>query len=328
MSGVRCRCCTPALRVLERLSVPRRRAVHARAARRRADQPQLPGAHARPAASTSRGSPARRASCSSIDRDAEAYNSRRRRDARDRPAGRRVRPRPTHVLVVDWIDGRHLHRRRRSTTRTCSRASPPPAARCTRARASSSDFDMFDVQRDYLQIVRERRLPAARRTISTSPTASRARRGAARVEPSGTVACHNDLLAANIMDDGARVWLIDYEYSGNNDPCFELGNIWSEAEPARSTGSSTWSRATTARRHRSQVARARLFATDGASTAGRCGPRSRTPSARSTSTSGRGAWRSTTGRSRSSAARSCNDSSTPSRESTGQGRPHRGRQSS
>jgi len=24
------------------------------------------------------------------------------------------------------------------------------------------------------------------------------------------------------------VWIIDYEYSGNNDPCFELGNIWSE----------------------------------------------------------------------------------------------------
>ena len=24
------------------------------------------------------------------------------------------------------------------------------------------------------------------------------------------------------------MWIIDYEYSGNNDPCFELGNIWSE----------------------------------------------------------------------------------------------------
>ena len=44
-----------------------------------------------------------------------------------------------------------------------------------------------------------------------------------------TVPCNNDLLAANIIDDGDRLWLIDYEYSGNNDPCFELGNIWSEA---------------------------------------------------------------------------------------------------
>ena len=29
--------------------------------------------------------------------------------------------------------------------------------------------------------------------------------------------CHNDLLAANFLEDGDKVWLIDYEYSGNND---------------------------------------------------------------------------------------------------------------
>ena len=43
-----------------------------------------------------------------------------------------------------------------------------------------------------------------------------------------TVPCNNDLLAGNFIEDGDTVWLIDYEYSGNNDPCFELGNIWSE----------------------------------------------------------------------------------------------------
>ena len=47
--------------------------------------------------------------------------------------------------------------------------------------------------------------------------------------PRVTVPCHNDLLAENMLDDGTRVRLIDYEYSGNNDACFELGNIWSEA---------------------------------------------------------------------------------------------------
>ena len=40
--------------------------------------------------------------------------------------------------------------------------------------------------------------------------------------------CNNDLLAANFIDDGRTVCIIDYEYSGNNDPYFELGNIWSE----------------------------------------------------------------------------------------------------
>jgi thiamine kinase-like enzyme len=42
------------------------------------------------------------------------------------------------------------------------------------------------------------------------------------------VPCNNDLLAANFIDDVERVWLIDYEYSGNNDACFELGNTSTE----------------------------------------------------------------------------------------------------
>jgi thiamine kinase-like enzyme len=51
---------------------------------------------------------------------------------------------------------------------------------------------------------------------------------AVRAEPS--VPCNNDLLAANFIDDGDRLWLIDYEYSGNNDACFELGNIGAECQ--------------------------------------------------------------------------------------------------
>ena len=50
------------------------------------------------------------------------------------------------------------------------------------------------------------------------------------VRDEGTVPCNNDLLAANFIEDGGRIWLIDYEYSGNNDACFELGNIWGECQ--------------------------------------------------------------------------------------------------
>ena len=45
-----------------------------------------------------------------------------------------------------------------------------------------------------------------------------------------TVPCNNDLLAGNFIDDGDAVWLIDYEYSGNNDACFELGNTATECD--------------------------------------------------------------------------------------------------
>ena len=48
------------------------------------------------------------------------------------------------------------------------------------------------------------------------------------IRPLPTVPCHNDLLAENYLDDGERLWIVDYEYSGNNDPTFELGNTCQE----------------------------------------------------------------------------------------------------
>src|SRR5439155_21064706 len=36
--------------------------------------------------------------------------------------------------------------------------------------------------------------------------------------------------AENYIDDGKKLWLIDFEYSGNNDPTFELGNTAQEQQ--------------------------------------------------------------------------------------------------
>ena len=37
--------------------------------------------------------------------------------------------------------------------------------------------------------------------------------------------CHNDLLAANVIDDGARLRIVDWEYAGMGDPFFDLANF-------------------------------------------------------------------------------------------------------
>ena len=86
---------------------------------------------------------------------------------------------------------------------------------------------MFDIQRGYLRTVLGRgyRLPEG--YLDFEPDVARIR-GALAVRREPTVACNNDLLAGNFIDDGDRIRLIDYEYSGNNDACFELGNIGSE----------------------------------------------------------------------------------------------------
>ena len=57
--------------------------------------------------------------------------------------------------------------------------------------------------------------------------ARRAPRGAAPacVAPLAMRPCHNDLLNANFIDDGARVRIVDWEYAGMGDPFFDLGNF-------------------------------------------------------------------------------------------------------
>ncbi|MGA9857188.1 MAG: choline/ethanolamine kinase family protein, partial [Solirubrobacteraceae bacterium] len=105
------------------------------------------------------------------------------------------------------------------------------AAACRRLHGGErfrDDFDMFTTQARYLTIVRERGFRLPRRYEEFAPQV-RAIQEAFAVRDEGTVPCNNDLLAENFILTGDGFRLIDYEYSGNNDACFELGNVWSES---------------------------------------------------------------------------------------------------
>jgi len=52
-----------------------------------------------------------------------------------------------------------------------------------------------------------------------------ARRLERAVGPVTMVFAHNDLLAGNLLDDGARLWLIDWDYAGFDSPLFDLANL-------------------------------------------------------------------------------------------------------
>lgn len=105
------------------------------------------------------------------------------------------------------------------------------ASACRRLHAGRRflhDFDMFEIQPRYLAIVRERGLRLPDRYEDFEPQIRELER-AMRVRPEQTVPCNNDLLAENFIDVGGEMRLIDYEYSGNNEASFELGNVWSES---------------------------------------------------------------------------------------------------
>ena len=90
------------------------------------------------------------------------------------------------------------------------------------------DFDMFDIQRGYVGVVEKHGFRLPDRYAEFDPAVRQLER-AMRVRPEQTVPCNNDLLAENFIEVGGAMRLIDYEYSGNNEPAFELGNIWSES---------------------------------------------------------------------------------------------------
>jgi thiamine kinase-like enzyme len=92
-----------------------------------------------------------------------------------------------------------------------------------------TDFNMFRLTEYYLKIAQEYevRIPAG--YPERMPAIQQIEK-ALLANPLPTVPCNNDLLAENYIDDGKILRTIDFEYSGNNDPCFELGNTCQEQQ--------------------------------------------------------------------------------------------------
>ncbi len=90
------------------------------------------------------------------------------------------------------------------------------------------EFNMFTTQKNYLSIVQSQGFKMPDAYLDFAPHVDQIKK-AFTVLFDGLVPCNNDLLPGNFIDDGEKIWLIDYEYSGNNDACFEIGNVWAEA---------------------------------------------------------------------------------------------------
>jgi len=132
------------------------------------------------------------------------------------------------VMVLEFISGQTM-----SAATLQSRAMTARMAqafhRLHAAPRFRQDFNMFRLIEYYLGIVEAHQVvipPDYRDWLGTVTDIERAV-GAAAL-PSAP--CHNDLLCENFIDDGTALRIVDYELSGNNDPCFDLGNTAQEAE--------------------------------------------------------------------------------------------------
>jgi len=129
------------------------------------------------------------------------------------------------LLLISYIDGKTFGGQEIAN----NLARVANAARTLHsAKPFVSDFNMFTLQRRYLDIVQSNNFIYPDKYLDYESHVADLKKALAVLDE-GTVPCNNDLLPGNFIDDGEKIWLIDYEYSGNNDACFELGNIWAEA---------------------------------------------------------------------------------------------------
>ena len=133
----------------------------------------------------------------------------------------------TGAFALEWIDGRTMS----NALFAADPIAPQRIAASLRQLHAGprfrDDFDMFRLSEYYLKVVDERsiRVPDGYRDDLPKVALIEA---ALTARPMTTVPCHNDLLAENYIREGERLRIIDYEYSGNNDPTFELGNTAQE----------------------------------------------------------------------------------------------------
>jgi len=135
------------------------------------------------------------------------------------------------VLVMDFIPGKALSAEQVRHPKQLERIIEL-IQRCHREvpkhlRGASVVFWVFHVLRDYAATLTEGKSRHVERLPALLKTASALERAAG---PFDIVFGHNDLLPANILDDGTRLWLIDWEYAGFNSPLFDLGGLASNNE--------------------------------------------------------------------------------------------------
>lgn len=165
-----------------------------------------------------------------IDRKVEAHNARV-------AAGAGV---GAEVLFTDETDGLMLTRYLDNCVTmspTLFRERPGAPARAAEVlkrmhgceQAFEFRFELFQMIDEYRGILKKRDalLPYG---YDVAVAEAQSAREVLAKSPPPLAPCHCDPLSENFLDDGTRMWVVDWEYSGMNDPIWDLGDVSVEAE--------------------------------------------------------------------------------------------------
>ncbi len=132
------------------------------------------------------------------------------------------------AVVLEYIHGRTLDTPDLAEASLIPRLGRAVHQLHTGAPEFTNRIQIWDFLDDYLGLVEKHDLPTPELLLQWLG-AIRSIQDALTANPLPMVPSHNDLLAKNIMDDGA-IRLIDYDFSGMNDPCFDLGDLAMEGD--------------------------------------------------------------------------------------------------
>ena len=160
-----------------------------------------------------------------IDRQNEYYNS---KAAAEAGVGPQViyHLRDYDVMVLEFIAGETMSKEKLLATGMPKRIGTS-IKMLHRGPRFMTDFNMFRLTEYYLEVCSQQKAKIPAGYEERMPAVGQIEM-ALSAHPLESVPCNNDLLAENYIDDGQLLRLIDFEYSGNNDPCFELGNTCQE----------------------------------------------------------------------------------------------------
>lgn len=164
-----------------------------------------------------------------IDRRAEAAMARAAAAAGVGPEVLHADP-DTGLMVTRFVHGAV------TMTPALFRSRPGAVVRAARAlrRLHGSDaafparFDLFAMMDRYLQLLAGRDVALPEGYHATLAEAGAVRAALARAAPP-LAPCHCDPLCENFLDTGDRMWIVDWEYAGMNDPMWDLGDLSVEA---------------------------------------------------------------------------------------------------
>ncbi|MCB1421039.1 MAG: phosphotransferase family protein [Nitratireductor sp.] len=130
------------------------------------------------------------------------------------------------VMVTRFIEGTVTM----SPESFASRAGSPARAGKAFAKLHASGavfpfrFELFSMIDEYLAVLstKDVKLPEGYHDVVKEAEGVRA---ALNAHPAALAPCHCDPLCENFLDTGETMWIVDWEYSGMNDPLWDLGDL-------------------------------------------------------------------------------------------------------